>query len=458
MTTATTIHSHSTVDNRRFALALLVGFFIALAWSAVGPYSYLTWFLEVVPALVALPVLLLTHRRFPLTKLLYALIFLHALVLIVGGHFTYAREPLFTSIRDHFHLARNYYDRLGHFAQGFVPALIAREVFIRRRIVKRGGWMFAIVLCVCLAIGAAYELFEWRVAVAAGTAADDFLGAQGDPWDTQEDMATCLVGAACGLLFLSRFHDRQLARLAAPAPSFLSEFEAQEHVVPDLHPGHVLVIGEDPGAETAANAHVTPAEPETEPAPPHEPSDQPVAALEPRSAFSASPPERLIRIRPALADEDVRTVRELFVEYGHSLGFSLAFQNFDQEYLTLPGKYAPPRGRLFLAEVDGRPAGCIALRPLETGVCEMKRLYVRGKYRGLGLGRQLAEKLIAEATETGYFLMRLDTVEDKMRAAVALYRSLGFEEIGPYTLNPMPGARFMQRQLAPITQLNLYGG
>lgn len=404
------MNSQSTIDNRQssnYPLALLAIFFLALAISAIHPHDYFTWFLEVVPALVALPVLLFTYRRFRLTSLLYTAILIHALILIVGGHYTYAQEPVFNWIRDHFHLSRNYYDRVGHFAQGFVPALIAREILIRNNVVKRGKWLFVIVLGMCLSISAMYELFEWRVAVAEGSKATDFLGTQGDPWDTQEDMATCFVGALCALLLLSRFHDHQIEALVNPMFS-------------------------------------------------QEPIDKPASEPKPEEP-QAVLPERLIRIRPANTDADIQTTRELFAEYGQSLGFSLCFQNFDLEFATLPGKYAPPRGRLLLAEVDGRAAGCIALRPLEEGVCEMKRLYVRPDYRGLGLGRKLAEAIIAEAKEVGYFAMRLDTVEDKMQAAVALYRALGFHEIGPYTANPVPGAKFMQLELAPIAQLNLYG-
>ena len=163
------------------------------------------------PALIALPILLYTYHRFPLTRLVYVLILCQALILLVGGHYTYAREPVFSWIRDHWHLSRNYYDRVGHFALGLVPAFVAREILIRKQVVKRGPWLFFIVVSICLAISAAYELFEWRVAVATGSAADDFLGTQGDPWDTQEDMATALVGAVVGLLTLSRLHDHQLA-------------------------------------------------------------------------------------------------------------------------------------------------------------------------------------------------------------------------------------------------------
>jgi putative membrane protein len=138
---------------------------------------------------------------------------LHACILFVGGHYTYAEVPLFNWIRDHYHLARNDYDRVGHFAQGFVPALVAREVLLRQKIVLRRGWLFFIVLSICLAVSAAYELLEWRVAVATGSAADAFLGTQGDPWDTQEDMATAAIGALTALLFFSRWHDRLIRNM-----------------------------------------------------------------------------------------------------------------------------------------------------------------------------------------------------------------------------------------------------
>jgi ribosomal protein S18 acetylase RimI-like enzyme len=177
----------------------------------------------------------------------------------------------------------------------------------------------------------------------------------------------------------------------------------------------------------------------------------------PATPAAAPEPQKKIVILPVTTESEIKTTRELFVEYGQSLGFSLCFQSFDQEYASLPGKYAPPRGRLLLAEVDGQPAGCVALRPLETGVCEMKRLYVRPQFRGLKLGRQLAETVIAEAKLIGYQAMRLDTVEDKMQSAVALYRALGFREIAPYTVNPESSVIFMELALVPTPQLSLYG-
>jgi len=195
-------------------LALVAAVFV---WSAFGPLDRFTWFLEVLPVLAGFPLLAVTYRRFPLTSLAYSLIAAHAVILMVGGHYTYAQVPLFNWIRDAFGLARNHYDRLGHFAQGFVPAILAREVLLRRTPLRRGGWLLTIVISICLAISALYELFEWGVAVATGTAADAFLGTQGDAWDTQKDMAMCLVGAISALLMLSRAHDRSLFRLVSHA-------------------------------------------------------------------------------------------------------------------------------------------------------------------------------------------------------------------------------------------------
>lgn len=200
--------------NRRLALTLLVGFVAALLWSVIKPKDFFTWFLEVAPALIGVVILIATYRRFPFTALAYVIMFAHALILVVGGHYTYAEMPLFNWIRDTFHLARNDYDRLGHFFQGFSPAIVSREVLLRTSPLKRGGWLSFIVICICLAISATYELLEWRVSVAMGAAADAFLGTQGDPWDTQWDMTWALIGAATALLLLSRRHDRYLERLA----------------------------------------------------------------------------------------------------------------------------------------------------------------------------------------------------------------------------------------------------
>ena len=192
---------------------LLCGFTIVLTWSAVHPHDYFTWVLEIFPAILALAALAITYPKFQFTSFVYLLITLHACILFVGGHYTYAEVPLFNWIRDHYHLARNDYDRLGHFAQGFVPALVAREVLLRQKIVLKRRWLFFIVLSICLAVSAAYELLEWRVAVGTGSAADAFLGTQGDPWDTQEDMATAAVGALTALIFFSRWHDRLIGRM-----------------------------------------------------------------------------------------------------------------------------------------------------------------------------------------------------------------------------------------------------
>jgi putative membrane protein len=202
-------------EQKSSLFVLLGGFTIVLAWSAIRPHDYFTWALEVFPAFLGLAALAITYRRFQFTTLVYFLIMVHAWILFVGGHYTYAEVPLFNWIRDHFHLARNDFDRVGHFAQGFVPALIAREVLLRKKIVLRRGWLFYIVLSICLAISAAYELLEWRVAVASGSAADAFLGTQGDPWDTQEDMATAIVGALTALIFFSRWHDRLISKMEA---------------------------------------------------------------------------------------------------------------------------------------------------------------------------------------------------------------------------------------------------
>jgi putative membrane protein len=200
-------------SNRALA-ALLTGVVVVFVWSGWYPKDRMTWVLEVFPVIVAVPLLLATRRRFPLTRLVYCLIAVHATILMVGGKYTYAEVPLFDWIRDAFHLGRNHYDRLGHFAQGFVPALVAREILLRKTPLRRGGWLFFLVTCVCLAISAVYELIEWSAAAATGEAADAFLGTQGDPWDTQKDMLFAGIGAIVGQLTLARTQDRQLEELA----------------------------------------------------------------------------------------------------------------------------------------------------------------------------------------------------------------------------------------------------
>lgn len=187
----------------------------ALAISGIGPSDRATWWLEVAPVLIVLPVLWFTRARFPLTPLLYGLIAYHAVILCVGGHWTYAHVPAGDWVRDSFGLARNPYDRLGHLTQGFVPAIAAREILVRRSPLRGGGWLAFVVPCICLAISACYEFVEWWTALLAGSGAIEFLGTQGDPWDTQWDMFCALLGAIAAVLLLARVHDRQLARLPA---------------------------------------------------------------------------------------------------------------------------------------------------------------------------------------------------------------------------------------------------
>ena len=192
---------------------LLAGVVALLAWSAWKPHDRFTWVLEVLPAIVGLVIVMVTRRRFPLSRLVLALIALHMIVLLVGGHYTYAQVPLFDWLRDTFHLARNHYDRVGHFAQGLVPALIAREVLLRTTEIRQGRLVGFLALCVAMAISAWYELFEWGVAEITGTAADAFLGTQGDVWDTQKDMGLACIGALCATILLPRLHDQSIARL-----------------------------------------------------------------------------------------------------------------------------------------------------------------------------------------------------------------------------------------------------
>ena len=200
-------------------LGLLSLWALALAASAYHSYDPFTWILEVSPAIIGVGLLIVTYRRFRLTNLLYVLIFVHSLILMLGGHYSYARVPLGFWMEDIFGFTRNNYDRIGHFAQGFVPAIIARELFLRHKVIRRGAWLATIIILVCLGISAIYELFEWATAVFSGSAADLFLGTQGDPWDTQEDMLTAGIGASVALLLLSRVHDDALVTGNEPPPS-----------------------------------------------------------------------------------------------------------------------------------------------------------------------------------------------------------------------------------------------
>ncbi|WP_374508972.1 DUF2238 domain-containing protein [Niveibacterium sp.] len=198
----------------RGVAALYFGVMLAFLASAINPHDYPTWVLETLPAMIALPLLWATRKRFPLTTLLYVLIALHALVLIVGGTWTYAEVPAGFWVKDWFGLSRNPYDKLGHFMQGLVPALLAREILLRKGYLTHRGMAAFLSLCVAEAISAWYELIEWWTALALGQGADAFLGTQGDPWDTQSDMFLAGIGAAVGLLLLRRLHDAQIARLS----------------------------------------------------------------------------------------------------------------------------------------------------------------------------------------------------------------------------------------------------
>jgi putative membrane protein len=189
----------------------LAVFFLTLGWSAIKPHDYPTWALEVLPALIGLVLMAITYNSFRLTTLLYALILAHSIVLIVGGHYTYAEVPVFDHLKPVFGWERNNYDKLGHFMQGFVPAILAREILIRKAVVRSNAWRNLFVISVCLAFSAFYEMIEWWVAVLSGNASEAFLGTQGYVWDTQSDMALALLGAITALLTLSGMHDRQLA-------------------------------------------------------------------------------------------------------------------------------------------------------------------------------------------------------------------------------------------------------
>jgi len=201
-----------TTDRRYYAVLLTILGAVSV-WSAIQPHDRFTWYLEVFPVMIALPILLLTYKRFPFSRLAYGLMLVHAIILLIGGHYTYAEMPLFSWLRDVNGWDRNYYDRLGHVAQGFIPAMVAREILLRTSPLRPGKWLFFLVLCIALAISALYEMLEWWVAVASGSDAVAFLATQGDVWDTQWDMFLALLGALAALLLLSGWHDRSMRRL-----------------------------------------------------------------------------------------------------------------------------------------------------------------------------------------------------------------------------------------------------
>jgi putative membrane protein len=186
-----------------------------VVWSWIGPHDRLTWWLESAPALVGVPLMVVLQRKFPLSSLLLVLLWLHCVLLVVGGHYTYAQVPLGEWAKGWFGWTRNNYDKLGHFTQGFVPAILGREILLRTSPLKGSKWLGFLVGCVCLAFSAFYELIEWFTAIASGEAANDFLGTQGDIWDTQTDMLWALIGAVVALTLFSRLHDRSLARVTA---------------------------------------------------------------------------------------------------------------------------------------------------------------------------------------------------------------------------------------------------
>ncbi|MCB0282227.1 MAG: DUF2238 domain-containing protein [Calditrichae bacterium] len=190
----------------------LITFFAALIWSFINPEDYFTWFLEVFPALAGFLILAFTYNKFRLTNLTYTLILIHCIILMIGGHYTYAKVPLFDWLSDYFEWGRNNYDKVGHLAQGFIPAIITRELFIRKAIVTSKNWQNFLVICCCLALSAFYELIEWWVAIFSGESADAFLGTQGYVWDTQSDMGLALLGAILALLTLSKIHNRQIEK------------------------------------------------------------------------------------------------------------------------------------------------------------------------------------------------------------------------------------------------------
>ena len=201
------------MDERTKRLGFVIIFFLGLLISGIQPKDYFTWFLEVLPALVTLVILALTYNRFRFTDMVYALLMIECYILFIGGHYTYAEVPLFNWIRDYLGQDRNNYDKLAHFSQGFIPAMVVRELLIRFEVIARKAWLAFIVVCICVTISVLYEFFEWLVAVATGEAADAFLGTQGYVWDTQSDMFMAMIGATTAMFTLAKWQDRQIEEL-----------------------------------------------------------------------------------------------------------------------------------------------------------------------------------------------------------------------------------------------------
>jgi putative membrane protein len=198
------------LTNRHFFLILIATLSIVFLWSAIAPLERLTWWLEIFPILIALPILFLSYKNLQFTRLAYCLMVVHSIILLIGGHYTYAEVPLFNWLKDTLELTRNYYDRVGHLVQGFVPAIITREILLKKSPLVSGRWLFFMVCCICLSISVMYEFIEWWTAVIEGGAADAFLGTQGDVWDTQWDMFCALIGSIAAQLLLAKMHDKQM--------------------------------------------------------------------------------------------------------------------------------------------------------------------------------------------------------------------------------------------------------
>ncbi|UCF44419.1 MAG: DUF2238 domain-containing protein [Planctomycetota bacterium] len=206
-----------TAKDTRLHIFLLLSLALVFIWSYVGYFDFWGWFLEALLVFIGIGILVSVYGKFRFTNLVYVLVWVHAIILLIGAHYTYSRVPVFNWIRDAFELSRNHYDRLGHFVQGFVPALIAREVLLRKSPLQRGGWLLATVICFCVAMSAVYELFEWLIALVAKDDGEVFLATQGDVWDAQKDMALCLAGAVVSLFSLSKLHDRALKKMSPVA-------------------------------------------------------------------------------------------------------------------------------------------------------------------------------------------------------------------------------------------------